>query len=173
MFHAALGEMRAVAYERMKEGESPAEVSTSFGIHLSWAYKLRTKAKGRGNDKRALKSTRGSGRPAKLDAAQQLQVFRWINGKNPMQYGFEFPLWTRQIARDLIEREFSVKLSLASVGSLLAKLGLTAQKPLQHAYQRDPEAVERWQKVTYPDIERKAKKIRSGHLFLGRVWFPG
>jgi transposase len=155
---AALEEMRAVAYERMKEGESPAEVSASFGMHRGWAYKLRSKAKGRGNGKRVLKSSRGSGRPPKLDAVQQRQVFRWINGKNPMQHGFEFALWTRQIVRDLIEREFSVRLSLASVGSLLAKLGLTVQKPLQRAYQRDPEAVQRWQKVTYPDIERKAKK---------------
>lgn len=155
---AALEEMRAVAYERMKEGERPAEVSASFGMHRGWAYKLRSKAKGRGNGKRALQSTRGSGRPPKLNATQQRRVFRWINGKNPMQHGFEFALWTRQIVRDLIEREFSVKLSLSSVGSLLAKLGLTVQKPLQRAYQRDPEAVEQWKKVTYPDIERKARK---------------
>ena len=155
---AALEEMRFVAYPRLQEGESPAEVSASFGMHRGWAYKLRSKAKGRGNGKRALHSTRGSGRPPKLNAAQQRQVFRWINGKNPMQYGFEFALWTRLIVRDLIEREFSVKLSLTSVGTLLAKLGLTVQKPLKRAYQRDPEAVEQWQKVTYPGIERKAKK---------------
>jgi transposase len=156
--HSALEEMRAVAYERMCEGEPPAEVSASFGMHRSWAYKLRSKAKGRGKGKRALQSTRGSGRPPKLNATQQLQVFRWINGKNPMQHGFEFALWTRQIVRDLIEREFGVRLSLASVGALLAKLGLTVQKPLQRAYQRDAEAVEQWQKITFPQIARKAKK---------------
>jgi transposase len=155
---AALEEMRAVAYERMKEGESPAAVSASFGMHRGWAYKLRAKSKGRGKGKRALQSRRASGRPPKLDAAQQRQVFRWINGKNPMQHGFAFALWTRQIVRDLIVREFDVKLSLASVGTLLAKLGLTVQKPLQRAYQRDPEAVEKWQKTTYPQIERKARK---------------
>ena len=33
--------------------------------------------------------------------------------------------------------------SKTSVEELLAKLGLTPQKPLQQAYQRDPEAVER------------------------------
>lgn len=155
---AALEEMRAVAYERMREGEPPAEVSASFGMHRGWAYKLRSKARGRGKGKRALQSTRGSGRPPKLNATQQRQVFRWINGKNPMQHGFEFALWTRQIVRDLIEREFGVRLSLASVGTLLAKLGLTVQKPLQRAYQRDAEAVEQWQKTTFPEIARKAKK---------------
>ena len=58
-------------------------------------------------------------------ARQEHQVFRWINGKNPMQYGFDFGLWTRQIAGDLIAQRFGVTLSLASVGSLLAQVGLT------------------------------------------------
>jgi transposase len=33
-------------------------------------------------------------------------------------------------------------------------LNLTPQKPLQRAYQRDPEAIERWQHDTYPAIVR-------------------
>jgi transposase len=151
-------QMRAVAYERMKEGESPAAVSASFGRHRVWAYKLRSKFKGRGKGKRAVQSTRASGRPPELDATQQRQVFCWINGKNQMQHGFAFVLWARQIARDLIGREFAVKLSLASVGTLLAKLRLTVQKQLQRTYQRDPEAVGKGQKTTYPQIERKARK---------------
>jgi DDE superfamily endonuclease/winged helix-turn-helix protein len=40
---------------------------------------------------------------------------------------------------------------------LLARLGLTPQKPLQRAYQRDPQAIEKWQRETYPAIARKAK----------------
>jgi transposase len=51
------------------------------------------------------------------------------------------------------------------VGELLAKLGLTPQKPLQRAYQRDPEAIERWQRETFPSIAQQAKA--SG----GEVYF--
>ncbi len=40
---------------------------------------------------------------------------------------------------------------------MLARLGLTPQKPLERAYQRDPEAIERWQRETYPAIARQAK----------------
>jgi transposase len=50
----------------------------------------------------------------------------------------------------LIQREFGITLSLASVGALLARLGLSPQKPLQRAYQRDPEAIERWQRGAIP-----------------------
>jgi hypothetical protein len=57
----------------------------------------------------------------------------------------------------LIEQKFAIQLGLTAVGDLLAKLGLTPQKPLQRAYQRDPEAVERWQREAYPAMARQAK----------------
>ena len=88
-------------------------------------------------------------------------MFRWINGKNPRQYGFDFGLWTRQIVRELIVQRFGVRLSLASIGALLARQGLTPQKPLQRAYQRDPEAIARWQRETYPAIARHAKRTKA------------
>ena len=75
-----------------------------------------------------------------------------------MQYGFDFGLWTRQIVRELVHQRFDVKLSLASVGALLARLGLTAQKHLQRAYQRDRGAIMRWQHETYPALAAQAKQ---------------
>jgi len=84
-------------------------------------------------------------------------VFRWINGKDPRQYGLDFGLWTRQIAATLIEQKFGVRLGVTAVGRLLSRLGLTPQKPLQRAYQRDPQAIERWQRETYPAIALAAK----------------
>ena len=66
-------------------------------------------------------------------------------------------LWTRNVVAELIDQKFGVRLGVSAVGELLAKLGLTPQKPLQRAYQRDPEAVERWQRETYPAIARQAK----------------
>jgi transposase len=57
--------------------------------------------------------------------------------QEPTAIGFDFGLWTRQIVKALVLQRFGVALSLASVGTLPARLGLTAQKPLQRAYQRD------------------------------------
>ncbi|WP_332451923.1 helix-turn-helix domain-containing protein, partial [Burkholderia ubonensis] len=54
--HNTLEEMRILALQRMAEGEHPADVSASFGMHRSWAYKVRAKARGRGRGTRALKS---------------------------------------------------------------------------------------------------------------------
>ncbi|MBS0213376.1 MAG: transposase, partial [Proteobacteria bacterium] len=47
--------MRFIALERMAEGESPAAVSASFGLHRTWAYKVRAKARGRGKGARAVR----------------------------------------------------------------------------------------------------------------------
>lgn len=163
--HGTLEEIRKMAVERVREGERPSVVIASYGFHRSVMYRWMKAAAGRGKGLRALTSRKGTGRPKKLSAAQERQVFRWINGKNPMQYGFEFGMWTRQIVRELVQREFGVTLSLASIGALLARLGLTAQKPLQRAYQRDPQAIERWQRETYPAIARRAKEEKAEIYF--------
>ena len=92
-------------------------------------------------------------------------MFRWINGRDPRQYGLDFGLWTRPSVAELIERNFCIRLGVTAVGALLAKLGLTPQKPLQRAYQRDPAAIEKWQREQFPAIARQAKA--SG----GEVYF--
>lgn len=92
-------------------------------------------------------------------------MFRWINGKRPDQYGFDFGLWTRQIVKELVFKHFCVELSLASIGALLARLGLTAQKPLERAYQRDAQAVDRWKNETFPAIAAEARDSGAEILF--------
>lgn len=148
--------MRLMALDRIAEGESLAAISASFGMRRTRAYKVRLKTRGKG--KRAVQLRRAPGRRRTLTDAQERQVFSWVNGKNPRQFGFDFGLWTRQIVRELITQRFGVALSLAAVGALLARVGLTPQKPLQWADQRDPEVIARWQHETYPEIARRAKR---------------
>jgi transposase len=157
--------IRLMAVERVREGESPSDVIASYGMNRTTIHKWLDRAKGKGAGLRKLKARKGTGRPRKLDAKQERQVFRWVNGKNPNQYGFDFGLWTRRIVCTLIEEKFGIRLSLASVGALLARLNLTAQKPLERAYQRDPKAIERWQRETYPAIAKQAKAQKAEIYF--------
>ena len=92
-------------------------------------------------------------------------MFRWINGRDPRQYGLDFGLWTRSLVANLIERKIHVRLGVTAVGELLAKLELTPQKPMQRAYQRDPEAIEKWKRERFPAIAKQARA--SG----GEVYF--
>ena len=181
--HATLEEFRLLALRRVKEGEKPSAVVKSLGMNRTSIYRWLKAASGRGKGERALASRPATGRPSKLTAAQQAQVFRWINGKDPRQYGLDFGLWTRQIAATLIEQKFGVRLGVTAVGRVLARLGLTPQKPLQRAYQRDPQAIERWQRETYPGIAAAARKRGADIYFWdesgfradtvhGKTWAP-
>jgi transposase len=163
--HKTLEEIRRMAVERVREGEDASAVIASYGFCRTTIYKwLRAvKAKGRGLD--ALRSRKSTGRPRKLTKAQEQRIFRWINGKDPRQYGFDFGLWTRKVVAELISDKFGVALSLASVGKLLAEVGLTPQKPLRRAYERDPEAIEAWKRDTYPSIAAAAKRKRAEIYF--------
>jgi transposase len=156
--HKTLETIRLMAIERVNEGESPSEVIAAYGFCRTTIYKWIKAAIHSGLGSEALRSTKATGRPRTLTPAQEKQVFRWINGRDPRQYGLDFGLWTRAVVVELIQTKFGITLGVTAVGELLAKLGLTPQKPLQRAYQRDPEAIEQWQREIYPAIAKQAKK---------------
>jgi transposase len=162
--HRTLEAIRLMAVERVRDGEAPSAVIASYGLCRTTIYKWLAAASKPGVGLKALRSRPATGRPRRLTSRQEQQVFRWINGKDPRQYGLDFGLWTRSIVASLIERKFNVRLGLSAVGALLARLGLTPQKPLQRAYQRDPEAIERWRRETFPAIARQAKAA-GGEVF--------
>jgi transposase len=155
--HETLEAIRLMAVERVRDGEPAAEVIAAYGFNRTTIYKWLKAALQPGVGIKALRSTKATGRPRSLTPAQERQVFRWVNGRDPRQYGLDFGLWTRAVVAELIQKKFGIGLGLTAVGELLAALGLTPQKPLQRAYQRDPEAIEKWQRETYPAIARQAK----------------
>lgn len=73
-------------------------------------------------------------------------------------------MWTRQMVRDLIKREFGIDYTLQAVGVILRGMGLSPQKPLVRAYQQNPELVHRWKSEEYPAI-RKAAKAAGASIF--------
>ena len=163
--HRTLEAIRLMAVERVRDGERPSSVIASFGFNRTTIYRWLSAASTPGVGLSALHAKPATGRPRSLTSRQEQQVFRWINGRDPRQYGLDFGLWTRSLVAELIERKFDIRLGVTAVGALLAKLGLTPQKPLQRAYQRDPEAIETWQRERFPAIARQAKA--SG----GEVYF--
>jgi transposase len=163
--HQTLEAIRRMAVERVREGEPASEVIAAYGFNRTTIYKWLKAALQPGVGIKALRSTKATGRPRSLTPGQEKQVLRWVNGRDPRQYGLDFGLWTRAVVAELIHKKFGVGLGLTAVGELLAKLGLTPQKPLQRAYQRDPQAIEKWQRETYPAIATQAKSEGAEILF--------
>jgi len=177
--HETSETLRLLAVRRVKDGERPSSVIKSYGLCRTTIYKW-LQAERRGGEK-ALKARKHPGPAPALSAKQKLQVRRWINGKDPRQYGFDFGLWTRQIVAALIEQKFGVRLGVTAVGRLLAALDITPQKPLRRAYERDPVAIQRWTTEVFPQLRARAKRVGAQMFFLdeagvrsdqvlGRTW---
>ncbi len=179
--HAVSESIRRMAVQRVREGERPSAVMRSYGLCRTTIYRwLRAVARA---GEAALAARMHPGPRPKLSAAQKQRVFRWINGKDPRQYGFDFGLWTRTIVAELVARRFGIPLGVTAVGRLLAELQITPQKPLRRAYERDPAAIRRWIAKVYPALRARAKRRRAKIFFLdeagvrsdpvlGRTWAP-
>ena len=57
----------------------------------------------------------------------------------------------------LIKKRFGLALSVWTVGRYLRRWGLTPQKPARRVYQQNPEAVQQWLEVEYPEVRKQAK----------------
>lgn len=179
--HDASETIRLMAVRRVREGESPSSVIKSYGFSRTTIYKWLGAAKVHGEG--VLKARKHPGPECKLTASQMNKVRQWICGKDPRQHGFDFGLWTRRIVAELIQTRFGITLGVTAVGRLLAKLEITPQQPLRRAYERDPEAINHWKRVTYPMLKARAKRVGAQIFFLdeagvrsdstlGRTWAP-
>jgi transposase len=168
--HKTLEHLRKLAVKRVIEDrEAPSDVMTSLGLCRTTIYRWLRAYEDEGME--ALVQKVAQGPEPKLTEKQRQQVKRWILGKDPRQYGFDFGLWSRRIVRELIAAKFSIELGLTAVGRLLASLDITPQKPLRRAYERDPAAVDLWVKETYPSLKKRAKRLGAKIFFQDEAGF--
>src|SRR5437667_4372954 len=168
--HKAREHIRILAVRRVVEDdEAPSVVMESLGFSRTAIYPWLRKFEQEGWD--ALVERIAAGPEPKLTEKQRQQVKRWILGKDPRQYGFDFGLWSRRIVQASIKERMRVGLGLTAVGRLLASLDITPQKPLRRAYERDPQAVELWIQKTYPALRRRANRLRPRFSFWTRRGF--
>ncbi len=168
--HDTLAELRQMAIRRViEDGANPSDIAAEYGFCRNYLYPWLKKFREEGWE--ALAERIAEGPAPKLSEKQRQQVKRWILGKDPRQYGFDFGLWSRRIVQALIREKMSVELGLTAVGRLLASLDITPQKPLRRAYERDPGAVTFWLEERYPELKARAKRMGAKIFFLDEAGF--
>lgn len=119
----ALEEIRVIAIERVLDGIPVRDVADLLGkskqaVH-AWVRRYNV------GGIEALAATKSPGAEPKLTEKQLAWLYKTLCSKNPLQYMFDFGLWTREIIRELILKKWKVDLAITSVGKILRKLELT------------------------------------------------
>ncbi len=161
--HSQLEAIRFAAVKAVQAGASPTAVAREMGLYTNRVFVWLAAYRAGGWD--ALRARKASGRPKRVTGAQMKWIYNTVTSKNPTQLQFPFALWTRGMIRALIWRKYRTKLSLVSVGRLLAQMGLTCQKPLSRAFEQDATLVKAWVEREFPKLQALAKKERAVIFF--------
>ncbi len=154
--------IRKSAIRMLEQGKSQTEVCELLGVNKnsvsSWKKKHQ-KDGIKGLKERPKGKTIGAFRL--ISQEQEKQIQKLITDKMPDQLKLPFALWTRKAIKEVIEREYGVKIALRTISDYLKRWGYTPQKPMKRAYEQNPKAVERWLNKDYPAIKARAKKEKA------------
>jgi transposase len=159
----AANEERLIAVQMHENGMSADQIAEAMNVGRSTVFDWIDKYRKGGLA--AISTKMASGRPTTLDDSEMIRLYTMINGKDPRIHGFGMALWTRSLIRDLIKINFKKSVSLVTVGRILGKLGMSAQRPLYRSWKQDPERVERWKRQEYPAIRARAAAEGATILF--------
>jgi transposase len=153
--HVTLQAMRQQALKAIRDGLDVPSVAAAYGVNIRSVYRWLADFANGGHN--ALLAKPIPGRPPKITAEQMQWLAQAVRDHTPLQFKFDFGLWTLSLIAALIKRQFGQKLSLSSVNRIMKLLGFTAQKPLYQAWQQDAELVRQWETKTYPGIQAQAR----------------
>ncbi|MGB2985061.1 MAG: IS630 family transposase [Phycisphaerae bacterium] len=152
--------LRSRVMAALRGGMTPAVAARTFAVSRSsvWNWRKRVAL---GNITSLRSKKRGRPKGTQLAPHEAATTVRLVTDRCPDQLKLPFALWTRAAVQQLLAERFDVQVSVRTVGRYLALWGLTPQKPLRRAYDRDPVAVKHWLEEQYPAIERQAKAEKA------------
>jgi transposase len=153
--------LRRSVVQAVRGGMSQTQAAQVFGASLRAVNKWM--GLDRAGGLRALRPKRRGRRAGdgRLKAAQAARIRQLIIDSLPDQLKLPFYLWTRAAVINLIERQYGITVSLTTVGRYLNRWGMSPQKPVRRAYERDAVAISRWLRTEYPAIARQGKQQRA------------
>lgn len=163
MDREALAQLRIRAVSQIRNGESPEQVAKVLGVNRVTVYRWLGRFAEDGYT--GLKRKKAPGKDPLLNHSQMKSLYYMVIDSTPEQMKLPFALWTLAGIQKCIRDRFNVNLSKATMGRVMARLGLSFQKPLQRAYEQNGTLVKTWLKTEFPKIKRLAKRENAEIFF--------
>jgi transposase len=141
----------------VEQGLSEHEVARRLGVTQSVVSQWYSAYRDGGNSYDALKSTKHTGRPSKLNRRQLAVSIPKILEEGAQHYGFFTDLWTAERLAKVIEEKYGIQYSSSQVARILGSMNLSYQKPEGKAREYDEKKVRDWVRNTLPDIKKVAR----------------
>ena len=161
--HRTLEEMRRLAVCKILQGDTQRNLARTLQVHEGTVSKWMNWYRDEGDE--GLTSSKCTGRKPTLNKRQLARLQRIIIGRNPHQLNFGPALWTLGLVTELVERLYQVVLHKTTVSRILHNLGLSPQKPVRRAFQRDELECLLWMEHEFPRIVKEAHRRQSTLLF--------
>ena len=156
--------LRRIAVRAVEEkGYRPETVADFLNISRSSLYDWLRKYREGGEE--ALDTKTAPGAPLMITPEIDEWLRKTILTSTPEAYGYDTVLWTLKILVDLLDKQFDLCVSDATVAWHLHAMKLSCQVPCYQARQQDPRKVDDFLNNKFPLIKRVAEKIGADIAF--------
>lgn len=154
----AQAEARRNAVAMVKSGMKRTAVAKIIGVNRRFVGEwVDAEANGGPAALEGKKRGRRPGEQKALTFEEEAKIRKLVADRCPDQLKLPFALWTREAVAVLIERKTTKRLSLDVVGRYLKSWGMSPQRPVRRATERNEAAVQQWLRDDYPNIAARAK----------------
>jgi transposase len=143
---------RMRAWELHQDGWRGKEIAAALAVSQAAVSGWLKRARVGGVE--ALRRHPAPGPAHKLTTAQRAQLPELL-AKGAEAYGFIGQVWTTKRVAVVIKRVFGVSYHPAHISRLVRQEGLSVQKPIQRARQRDEAQVAAWRAEAWPALQAK------------------
>jgi transposase len=142
---------RLRAWELKQQGWNQREIANALGVTEGAVSQWMKRAREGGTE--GLRKRTPPGAPPRLSEHQRAQLPELL-ARGAKAYGFRGEVWTCERVAEVIREEFGVVYHPAHVSRVVRELGLSLQKPMRRANQRDEQAIKRWKEERWPSLKK-------------------
>jgi transposase len=143
---------RQRAYDLKAAGWKQKDIAGALGVTEGAVSQWLKRAREEGG-RDALRRRPPRGPTPRLSAEQRSRLRERLE-QGAAAAGFEGNVWTSKRIVTVIRREFGVRYHRAHISRVVRALGLSLQKPMVRASQRDDAAIDRWRRERWPALKK-------------------